>query len=92
MFFEQLDEVGGGIARERRLSEMRIPGDEILGGGMKIGEVAATAARDEDFLADAVSALEEQDSFAAFTRLNRAHQAGGAGSENDGVVCLIHAG
>ncbi len=58
---------------------------------MQVGEIAAAAAGDQNFLADAIRALDQQDAPAPLSRFHRTHQAGRAGSEDDDVVFLIHA-
>lgn len=92
MLFDQLDEVFGPITRKRRFRKMWIPRDEIVRAGVNVGEIASAATGDENLLADAIGPLKDKDASSSFSRLNGAHQAGGARSENDGVVCLIHAG
>jgi len=65
---------------------------KILWARVQVGEVAAAAAGDQDFLADSVGAFENQNTAAALASFNGTHQAGRAGSENDDVVFPIHAG
>ena len=57
---------------------------------MQVGEIAAAATGDQDFLADAIGAFEQQDTAPAFAGFEGTHQAGGPGSENDDVVSFIH--
>ncbi len=92
MFFDEAHEVGGSVAGERRFGEMRIGGKEILRAAVQVGEIAAAAAGDQDFLADSIGAFEHQNTPAALAGFNGTHQAGRAGSENDDVVFPIHAG
>jgi hypothetical protein len=58
MLFEESDEIRGSEPGESRFGEVRIRREKIFGSGVEIGEVAATTAGNEDFLADAVSVLE----------------------------------
>src|SRR3546814_16382877 len=51
MGVDQRDEIGGGVARQRRLGEMRVRRQKAIGGGVDVGEVAAPAARDQYLLA-----------------------------------------
>ena len=91
MFFDEAHEVGRRIAGERRLGEVWIGRKKILRAGVQVGEIAAAAAGDQDFLADAVRAFEHQNAPPALARFHGTHQPGGAGSENDDVVFPIHA-
>jgi len=52
--FDQVDEILRRIARESRLCEMTIGGKVIVRASVNIGEIAATAARNQDLLADFV--------------------------------------
>ncbi len=92
VFFDECYEIGRSIAGERRFGEVWIGRKEILRAGVQVGEVAAAAAGDQDFLADSIRSFEHQNTPAALAGLNGTHQAGRAGSENDDVVFPIHAG
>ena len=92
VFFDESYEVGRSVAGERRFGEVWIGRKEILRAGVQVGEVAAAAAGDEDFLADSIRAFEHQNTPATLAGLNGTHQAGRTGSENDDVVFPIHAG
>src|SRR5258707_12151587 len=58
MLVDQGDEIVLGAARQRRFAEMRIARQERLGAAQEVGEVAASAARDQDLLADLVRSEE----------------------------------
>jgi hypothetical protein len=55
---------------------------------MQVGEVAASAAGDQDFLADALCALQHSHAPSAPARLHGAHQAGCAAAKNNHVITL----
>ena len=57
---------------------------------MNIREIASSAAGDQDLLAQTICVFEYRDAASALARLDRAHQAGGSGSENQGVKFLDH--
>ena len=78
MALDQRDEIMLRVAVERRLVEMRIGREEPVRRAMQVGEVAAPAARDQDFRADLVGMIEQQDLAAALARGERAHQPGRA--------------
>jgi hypothetical protein len=59
---------------------------------VEVGEIAAAAAGDQDFLADSIRAFEHQNTAAPLAGFNGTHQASRAGSENDDVAFPIHAG
>jgi hypothetical protein len=92
MFFDEAHEVRRSVAGQRRFGEVWIGGKEILRAGVQVGEVAAAAAGDQDFLADSIRAFEHQNIAASLAGFNGTHQAGRAGPENDDVVFPIHAG
>ena len=64
---------------------MGIGGEEVVGAGMQVGEVAASAAGDEDFFAGAAGALEHSYAAAAAAGFNGGHEACGASAENENV-------
>ncbi len=55
---DQGDKILRPVARQRRTAEIRLRGEIIFRPGVEVGEVAAAAAGDEDFLADALGAFE----------------------------------
>jgi hypothetical protein len=59
-----------------------IGGKEVFRRGMNVCEIAAAAAGDEDFLANAVGMFDYCDAAAALACLDGAEEAGGAGAEN----------
>ena len=85
MLFDQRDEIGGSVAGQRRLGEMGIGGEEIFGLAVEVGEVAASAAGDEDFLAEAVGVFEDGDAASALAGFDGAHEAGGSATEDQCV-------
>ena len=64
---------------------MRIARQEALGGGGGVGEVATTAAGNEDFGAWFKGVVEQQHAAAPLAGGDGAHQPGGAGAEDDDV-------
>ena len=75
MFFDEPHEIRRSIAGERRLGEMWIGGKKILRAGVQVGEIAAAAAGDQDFLADSIRAFEHQNTAGRACRL-RWHTSG----------------
>ncbi len=57
---------------------------------MKVGEVAASAAGDQNFLAEPVGVFEHGDAAATLAGFDGAHQAGCAAAENDCIEGLSH--
>jgi hypothetical protein len=84
----QSDEIMLRVAIERGFVEMRIGRDEAIRRAMQIGEVAASATRDQDFRADFVGVVEQQHLAAALSRGERAHQPRGARADHDHVKGL----
>lgn len=91
MLFDECDEICRRVASQRRLDKMRIRRKEVFGLAVEVGEIAASPARDENFLAQTVGALENGDAASALASLDRAHQARGATAENQCVeaICLV---
>src|SRR5258708_10376085 len=58
VFFDQRNEIGGRVACDGGLGEMRIGREAVLRAGRKIGEVAAAATGKEDFLSEEVNTIE----------------------------------
>jgi hypothetical protein len=61
---------------------MRVGGEEMAGRGVDVGEVAASAAGDQDFASDPGIVLEDEDAPAPFARFDGAHQSGRAGADD----------
>src|ERR1035438_10217685 len=70
---------------ERGLGEVEVTRDEAIRRGVPVGEIAATAAGDEDFAPDLRVVLQQDDAPAAPGRLNGAHQAGSARTDDHSV-------
>jgi hypothetical protein len=81
--FDEGDEVGGGVACERGFGEVGVGGEEVVGVGVEVGEIAAASAGDEDFFADAAGVFEEGDAASAFAGFDGAEEAGGTCSEDE---------
>src|SRR5438270_10756163 len=80
------DEVIGGESSESGFMEIGIARNEVFGRGVDVCEVASAAAGNSDFLAGRVVPLEHRHRPAALSRLDRAHQPGSAGSDDDDIV------
>ena len=72
MFFHQGDEIGGRVTSPGGFGEVRVSGKEVVRLAMKVGEIAAAAAGDENVLANAVRVFEDSDPAAAFSGLDGA--------------------
>ena len=82
----QADEVVRCIPGESGFVKVRIAGYEVFGRSVDIGEVASSAARDPDFLADRLVPLEDGNGSPSLSRLDSAHQAGRSRSDDDDVI------
>src|ERR1700759_1073826 len=67
---------------------MRIRRDEVFWRAMNVGEIASSAARDKDLLSGPVSQFQHGDAAPALPCFHGAHQAGGAGTENERVISV----
>src|SRR5438477_9756969 len=84
----QRQEIPRRESRQRRFAEMRIRGKEVLRPAMKIGEIAAAAAGNEDLLSDPIGVLEHNHAPASPPGFDGAHQSGGAGACYDDIELL----
>src|ERR1700674_818296 len=57
---------------------------------MKGREIAAASARDQDLLAHAIGAFQDNDVPTAFAGLDRAHQSRGSGAQNYSIEFVDH--
>jgi hypothetical protein len=89
VFLDEGDEIGGGVARQGRLGEVRIFGEEVLRLAVEIREIATATAGDQDFLADFLGALEEHDAAATFSCFDGAHESGSAAAQNNHIK-VVH--
>ena len=89
LFYER-DEVRGSVPRQGRFAEVRIGGQEIFRTAMQIGEVAAAASGDEDFLADLLGMLQHSNAAPALGGLDGAHESCRARAEHDDIERLAH--
>ena len=88
VLFDEGNEIGGSVACQQRLREMRIAAEEILRSAIKIGEITAAATRDQDFLSDAVCPFEDDHTSSALAGLDGAHQSGSTSSEDENVTLV----
>jgi hypothetical protein len=89
VLFHESDEIGGVVAGESGLGEVRIFGKEMLRLGVKIREIAAAAAGDKDFLADFFGAFEKDDAAATLSGFYGAQETGGPATQDD-YVKIVH--
>ena len=85
VLFNQGDEVLRGEAGERGLGEVGVGGEEVFRLGVDVGEVAATAAGDENLFAGAVGVLEDEGVATAASSFDGAHEARSAGAKDEDV-------
>ena len=86
---DEFEEVRGLIESECGFGEVRVVGEEAIGRAMNVGEVAAATSGDEDFAAGLGVVFEQDNAAAALSGDGGAHEAGGAGAEDDGVI-IVH--
>ncbi len=80
VFFNERDEVCGGVASECGLGEVRIFGEEVFRTAVNVGEVAASSTGDEDFFTGLVGVVKEQDGSSALSGGECGHHSGSTGS------------
>ncbi len=89
--FDQLEELGGGVAGEGGLWKVGAAvGDVVGGGGAEVGEIAAAAAGDEDLVSEAGLVFEDGDGAAVEAGDAGAEQSRGASAEDDDIEFVSH--
>ena len=88
MFFHQRNEVRRRVLRQRRLREVRIRGEEMLRPRIDVGEIAAPAAGDQDFLAGPIGTLDQRDAPPALASLDGAHEPRSPSAKNKNIEFL----
>ena len=89
MFFDERDEICGRVARQRGFGKVFVRGNKIFRLAKNVAEIAAAAAGDQDFLADALGMLEDSDAPPAFAGFDRAEESRGAGAKNESVKFVV---
>jgi len=90
VLLNQGDEIGWGVASHGGLSEMRIGGEEVFDAAVEVGEVAAAATGDQNFLSQSVGMFEHGDAAGALAGFDGAHQSSRATSEDDCIEGMGH--
>ena len=82
---DQSDEIARRIARQRRTAKIGILRQVVRRTRVKIGEIAASAARDADLFAELVGMLDQQNAPPALSGDGGAHHPRGACADDDNV-------
>lgn len=90
MLLNERDEIMLRIAAKRGNTKSPVMGKEAVRIAIEIGEVTASPARHQDFLADPVRSFEDDDVPPMSRGGNRTHKAGGAAT-NDEDIDVRHA-
>ncbi len=85
VFFDESNEIGRRVSRQRGFREVLVGADEILGPAVDVREIAAPASGNQNFLADAVGALQYGDSASSFASFCGAQESRGASAEDESV-------
>ena len=88
MLLHQRDKIGRRIAGQRGFCKVRICRNKVFRRAMEIGEVTASAAGNENFLALTLSTFEHGNAPSPAARFNRTHESGCSSAKNQGVVFL----
>ena len=85
ILFDQSNEIGRRITGKRRLGKVRIGGNKIFRRAINVGEIAASAAGNQDLLARPVCTFQKRDAPSTLAGLDSAHQPRGPAPENQRV-------
>ena len=88
MRLDQFEKVGGRVAAQRGLGEMRVRRQEALGHGADIGEVAPPAARNQDLFARRIGMVDDQHPPPPLPGGRGSHKPRRARAEDDRVIVL----
>lgn len=86
VFLDQRNEIMLRIAAQRRLAEVRIAGQKVRRCRVQVGEIAAPAAGNADFLGGPPRLLDHSHAATATSRNAGAHQARRASAEDNDVI------
>ena len=90
MLLDQSNKVGRCVAGQRRFREVWVRRDEIIRLAMNVGEIAASSARNKNFLARTVGAFDDRYSPSASSCLRRAHESRSSGPEDQDIKFVDH--
>ena len=88
MFFDQGNEIRRRIPGQRGFCEVWVRGDEVFWRAIKVGEITAPAAGDENLLAGAIRAFQKRDATPAFAGFDRAHEPGRSGAKHYRIAMI----
>src|SRR5258706_7930811 len=80
VLLDQGNKIRWCVTREGLLEEVWVSGDEIVGAGMEVGEIAPAAPGYSNLLADAVRKLEDDNFATAFAGFNSTEKTGRSAS------------
>ena len=82
---DKADEIRGRVANQRRFGKMRIRGEKIVRPGVKVGEVRAASAGNENLLAGVLGALDDHNAASAAASFDRGHQTRRTRAEDEDI-------
>ena len=88
VLIDQRNEVGGPVAAERGLGEMRVRGNIAVGRGLEVGEIAPATTGNQDLLSGFVGMVDHQHPPAPLPGHCGAHQSGTPGTKDNDVIAL----
>ena len=91
MFAHQSNKILRCVTLERRFAKMRILREIALRPSVQVGEIAAPAAGNANFLGDFGCMIDQPYPAPALAGLDCAHQPGGTGTNNDYIKRMWHA-
>ena len=90
VFFHQREEILRRVARQRAFAEMRIFREEILRGGVNIGEITPSTTRDADFFSQLGRVIDQHHALALLGGNSRTHHAGRARADHCHIKLFCH--
>lgn len=85
MAFHHRDKIPLAETAQCGFTKMRIVGQEVVRADLVVGKVTAAATGHQDLLAGLVGVINDQHFALPLARLDRTHQTGGAGADDEDV-------
>jgi hypothetical protein len=90
MSFDESNEIRGSVPRQRGFGEVGIRGYKILRVAIQIGEIAASAAGDQNLFAGTLAALQNGHTAPAFAGFDGAEESRGSRAKHYSIKFVDH--
>jgi predicted RNA binding protein YcfA (HicA-like mRNA interferase family) len=88
MFFDQGNEIRRRILGQRGFCEVRVRGNEVVRRAIKVGEITAPTAGNENLCAGTIRAFQKCHVAPTFAGFDCAHESGGSRAKNHRIAMI----